>query len=369
MIVYTSDRKKIIIADDALASGGEGEVHIITSSPINSFSRHCVKLYYKNKRNPELRKKIEYMVANPPDHIIAPAFIICWPEATIFSKDGEFLGFIMPLAFNDSQSLVKLSALKMSKKMPDLWHQKFGHESGSYALINRLKLINNILVPVNLLHRTRRYVMQDFKPENVLVNDNGRISLLDMDSIQISHGNMNLKGGAATPEYIPPEFYSMPKGGMLQPSWDMFAVAVVFYKLLMGIHPYAVIPVNATEDDNCNISSNIKYNLFAFGENSLAVNYAPPHERFKNLPPQVRNLFKASFTNSPATRPSAETWLHELKKILGEIKKPPPPPPPPPPTPPPTPPTPPTPSGGLKVVLIVLVIVLLAVVAVVMSLM
>ncbi len=321
MKVYTADRKVIYIADESLASGGEGEVRIITSAQGNAFSHHCVKLYYKNKRTEELRTKIEYMIKNPPAIITSEAFIICWPEAVIFSEEGDFLGFVMPLAFEDSQSLVTLTTPKISKKVPEEWHTKFGPENGRYAVINRLKLINNLLLPIYNLHKTEKYVMQDFKPENVLVNHTGRVSMLDMDSIQIYHGDVRLKGGAATPEYIPPEFYTGAKGEMLKSSWDMFAVGVVFYKLLLGIHPYAVIPINADEDDNVGIPYNIQHNLFAFGENSMEVNYAPPHERFKNLPPAVKKLFQQSFRNDPDSRPSAENWLRVLKNILGDIKK------------------------------------------------
>ena len=100
-----------------------------------------------------------------------------------------------------------------------------------------MKLINNISIPIFLLHDTGMYVLQDFKPDNVLITHNGMITLCDMDSIQITSENkMSFPGTAATMEYAPPEYTNLNVGKSenvpVDTSWDNFTIAVVFYQLL-----------------------------------------------------------------------------------------------------------------------------------------
>ena len=68
-----------------------------------------------------------------------------------------------------------------------------------------------------------------------------------LDSVQISeNGKLIYPGTAATPNYIPTELYKYGIGkseeDVLTTSWDQFALGVVFYQLLFGLHPYVVTP-------------------------------------------------------------------------------------------------------------------------------
>lgn len=162
----------------------------------------------------------------------------------------------MPLAFPDSKQLVNLVAPKLNKKLPDEWFVRYDRGNGKYSLISRLKLICNISIPIHLLHSTKRYVLKDFKPENVLITHDGKVTIVDMDSVQISeNGKLLYPGTAATANYIPPELYKQGIGknkeDILTVSWDRFALGVVFYQLLFGLHPYVVTPyVSSASDTN-----------------------------------------------------------------------------------------------------------------------
>ena len=104
MEVYTKTNEKIIIKDDALASGGEGEVHLITSS-LPKYKNSCVKIYYQQKRTPKLESKILFMTKNPPKEIISDRYMLGWPQDIVYDSARNFIGFIMPLAFSNSREL------------------------------------------------------------------------------------------------------------------------------------------------------------------------------------------------------------------------------------------------------------------------
>lgn len=320
MDVYSSNREKIVLTDDAFSSGGEGEVRTIISAP-SKFKDACVKIYYFKKRTSELEKKIKFMVANPPAKVKGDGFLIGWPLDYVSDTSGSFLGFIMPLAFPNSEQLIKLTAPKLSKKMGQEWFDRYDRTKGVPALISRLKLINNISIPIHLLHSTNKYVLRDFKPENILITYNGFVTLVDMDSVQISNrGKLLFSGTAATPNYIPPEYYNSNVGKtstyLLDKSWDNFAIGVVFYQILLGLHPYVVTPCNQ-KDSNCNeIFQNIAQNLFPFGPNANKVkSYPDLHDKFNLLHPTAKALFLRAFSSVAAHRPTAEEWgkcIHAL---------------------------------------------------------
>jgi DNA-binding helix-hairpin-helix protein with protein kinase domain len=324
MIVHSSKGEKITLADTPFSSGGEGEVRKIVSPA--HLTGNCVKIYYVQKRSKQQADKIRFMVDNPPQHVENNGFKIGWP-LDIILQNKQFIGFMMPLAFPDSKKLVGLTTPALSKKLDYIW-QKYDRKHGKAALVARLKLMNNIAIPVHLLHQTGRYVLQDFKPDNVLITHTGQVTICDMDSIQITNGrNMLFRGTAATAGYAPPEFENTGAGKSptvpLDKSWDNFAVSVVFYQLLFGLHPYAVTPKKQKDANSSEISTNISDDLFPFGNNMHKIQIVPPlHDKFKILPPQIQDLFKRSFSLNVTNRPSAEEWgrnIHEIIRNAGVI--------------------------------------------------
>ena len=325
MIVYTKEREAITLEDSAFSSGGEGEVRGVKTAPVR-FKNVCVKIYYQKKRSKQQEDKIDFMVANPPAKVEGRGFMIGWPIATIYDNASKFLGFMMPLAPKGSKQLVNLTALKLNKKLDQIWFDKYDRAIGKNALIARLKLINNISIPIHLLHSTGRYVLKDFKPQNVLVTPNGSVTIVDMDSVQITNSSKLLfPGTAATDLYMPMEFYTDNVGHNasipLHVSWDLFAIGVVFYQLMFGLHPFVVTPW-VMKDDSCNeISQNIAQGLFPFGSLAHKIKgYPEPHNNFKIIPANVQTLFKRAFDSNQTTRPSAEEWGKTIHVILATAK-------------------------------------------------
>lgn len=318
MIVYTSKKEKVILADEPLASGGEGEVRKVTSCP-SRFDNVCAKVYFKPKQTNKQEQKIRFMVENPPSNV-NKGMMLAWPLDTIYTPEGKFMGFLMPMAFSGSKQLIILTLPKLKKAYKTEWY-KFDKELNiKTALISRMKLINNIAIPVHSLHATGKYVLKDFKPENVLVTPTGQITIVDMDSIQIcENGKLLFPGTAATEDYMPPEFYNQKVGTddnkPLEISWDNFAVSEVFYQLMFGLKPYAVTPKTELEDGT--IRYCISHNLFPFGKNASQIAKVPaPHNNFKVVPQPVQDLFIRAFGDDPNNRPQAMEWGKTVNAVL-----------------------------------------------------
>ena len=322
MLVYTYKKESINLEEEPFSSGGEGEVHRVISCP-SRYSNVCAKLYFKPKQTKEQEKKIRFMVENPPSNFIGSSMMLAWPMETLYNKSGTFMGFLMPTAFPDSKKLTILMLPTIKRSLQAEWYKFDKKNNIKYALVSRLKLINNIAIPIHILHATNKYILKDFKPDNVLVTPTGKITIVDMDSIQIcDNGKLLFPGTAATPEYIPPECYKgvgQNKQDILKKSWDNFAVGAVFYQLLFGIHPYWVTSYVDSEESHT-VPYCIRENLFPFGANASKIkSFAKPHENFKIVPKEVQNLFIRAFGLNPNDRPQVMEWVKTIKQVIDNV--------------------------------------------------
>lgn len=262
------------------------------------------------------------MIENPPARLRGNGFIIGWPVEQVFDKNGVFVGFVMPLAFPESIQLTELTTPPLRKTLGEEWINRYEWRDDKEHLVSRLKLIYNIAAPVFHMHFTGKYVLKDFKPENVLITYQGKVTIVDIDSIQISDGDKLLfPGTASTPNYIPPEFYNKGVGktldSIVDKSWDQFAMGVVFYQILMGIHPFVVTPKNLRADGSNDLYHNIASGLFPFGEYRKKIEITPPpHNRFKELPKELQNLFVRALSDDYENRSGADEWGINVRAII-----------------------------------------------------
>ena len=304
----------VVIHDTPFASGGEGEVyHILQPTAL----KNCVaKIFHPNKIDEDKRKKINYLIQN------APVFEgsandqpIVWVKHALHNANGDFVGFLMPKATGEKLEI--LTAPKLPKYLGKEWNRfRLG---GDDALRLRLKVCYNLAAALRTIHATGKYVLVDLKPDNVLIKSNGVVSIVDMDSIEvIEDGRTLFPATVATPEYTPAEYYSGTKPGkkVMHPSWDNFSLAVIYYRMLFGVHPYAA--TSKAPYDNINaLGDKIKHGLFVHNpdlSNDFVV-VPPPHREFGKLDPQLRKLFLKAFVDGferPEERPAAEEWGQAL---------------------------------------------------------
>lgn len=324
LTLKTSSGRTLKVEDTPFAKGGEGGVHKIIS-PSNS--NLCAKIYFPKERNIHRKNKIEYMVNNPPPNLSSTNHIICWSKEALY-QGNNFVGFTMPIAFNGSIQLYELCTPKLKAKLPSKWKKKFDRDS-SAGIQSRLKLCTNLAAAIHTIHQFKNYVLVDLKPQNVLVTDDGKVSLIDCDSIQISNnGRVMFPARVATPEYVPPEGVKInPSKNIVPQSWDRFSMAIMFYEVIFGLHPYAA-SFNGRYQNSTTLDSKIKSGLFVHGKNKKYISVLPPlHKNFGVIPSSLKQLFDRAFEKGhqmPDVRPSAEEWgrtlFTELKNGTKKIK-------------------------------------------------
>lgn len=310
-ITLSGTNQKILVHDEPIASGGEGAVHRIIT-PAWYRDRYCAKLYLKQHRTPQRKRKVQFMVEHPPAGLDGNSTrIVCWPTEVLHEANGRLAGFVMPLAFGGSRLLYELCTPQM-KTLPPIWTNKYERTTAD-GVRARLKLCVNIAAAINEVHLTREYVLVDLKPQNLLVTSDGKVSVIDMDSVQISNGNKILFAAQfATPEYVPAEGNVInPSRDLIAPSWDNFSLAVIFYQLLFGLHPYAA-SFNSMYKDSTTVADSIKNGLFVFGSKRNYVHVRPElHDNFRCIPPSLQQLFLKAFDGGhaqPSLRPTPGQW-------------------------------------------------------------
>ena len=285
--MYKTLSGKEIILSKKIAKGGEGEVYEIVGD-----SNNCIKIYYERVRSPEKEEKLKYMVLNPPEDLQGITHKICWPKEVIY-EEGKFVGFLMPKAFDDSLLPYHLCQPLIPKKLSSQWHATFDRKTFK-GITSRLKLSVNIVAIVNRIHTTNKYIIVDLKPQNLLVTAFGKVSIIDLDSVQIVENKKVLfKAPVSTPEYTPPEASEIIKvKSNISKDWDVFSLGVLVYEILCGIHPYVGSAKPPYENLNT-IQEKIKVNLTHITKGESAFSVLPPlHKSFYDYDTDLKNIFK-----------------------------------------------------------------------------
>jgi serine/threonine protein kinase len=299
---------EIIVNDTPFASGGEGDLFDIIKP--SNYGNQVVKLYKPEKQTKERENKIEYLISNPPKINIQDGHhSIIWANQIIYDGN-KFVGFIMHKA--KGEKLEYLCHPKMPQNLGINW-RKYDFQNPE-ALAIRKKLCFNIAVAIFQIHTLGNYVLVDMKPENIMVQPNGLISIIDIDSVEVIQNNKVLFAApVATPEFIPPEYYKglKPEKDVIPETWDRFSLSVIFYRLFCGIHPFIGTCKSPYENIN-EASGKIELGLFPNGKNSNKFRIIPPpHNNVKKLDKTIQDLFISCFDDghtSPSLRPSADDW-------------------------------------------------------------
>ncbi|MCU0391505.1 MAG: hypothetical protein MUE81_10335 [Thermoflexibacter sp.] len=305
-MLITHKNTPIQIATKSFASGGEGAVYHILEP--KSLSKQIVKILKPSKRTPEREEKMKYMLAHLPAYANDPSNALIWVKELVY-EDGKFVGYTMDMAKG-----VKLEYLCGSKIAKSIGkdYQKYDFKYKE-AYFWRLKVAFSLAVAVVQLHQTNQYVAVDLKPDNIIVQPDGRVSLIDMDSIEVIENQQVLYPASAhTPEFAPWESLQIGKD-LIPENWDRFSLAINIYKLLFGVHPFTGTCKAPYESCN-NVEQLIQNGLFPFLKEKYFEVIPPPHKRFLQSDLEIQNLFLKCFDmDTPAPqRPTAMNWCETL---------------------------------------------------------
>lgn len=317
LTVYTKLGLKLKIKRKPFASGGEGSLHQVVA-PF-SHQGHVVKLYHTAKRLPSRAAKLRYLLHHPPNTTEKEHEWLIWPKDLVVDAKDNFLGLLMPLA--SGEKLQILCTPKLPKHLDNSWYRF--HCAANNALVLRLKTCYNLALAVHKIHHSQRYVIVDLKPDNVLLHPEGLVQLVDLDSLTvITPEGQHFGNPVVTPEYSPPEYYRQNHATTTtqQQAWDYFSLGVIFYQLLLGLHPFAG-SFSKPYESCVNLAQKIEAGLFVHHPAIQAYKRSipPPHQGFYQLPKPVQQLFLRCFVDGnerPNSRPTAYEWYSCLLQLL-----------------------------------------------------
>ncbi|CAA6823502.1 MAG: Serine/threonine protein kinase [uncultured Aureispira sp.] len=313
--IQNNNSTPIQLQETPIAGGGEGNLYAIQTP--GNYQHLVAKIYHPNRRTALRHQKIVYLHEHPPQKFSENSpMTLVWPQELLFDEDKQFVGFLMPWVAGEKLELLSLP--KLPKKHTVTWND-FDFEV-DLKLKKRLDLCYKIAASIQYIHQTERYILIDMKPDNIMVTPDGKVALVDLDSVEVvENGETLYDAPVATPEYTPPDSYL--ENNAVDPTqedpWDRFGMAVIFYKLLLGIHPYAA-SAKAPYDQYTSLYQKIEHGLFVHNLQIRPQLSAVPerHERYQKLPVSIQQLFERCFIeghHKPYARPSAEEWVRVLR--------------------------------------------------------
>ena len=211
---------------DILARGGEGVVYNLGINS-NYLIKICKDETLRNSRKQAaFCERLNAMLALEE---CRRAGFLTWPQMPVFDGNKKAIGYVMPRA--KGRTLRALYAPCQVRRFFPGW--------------DRLQVTNVALDLVNAVQMLARHrvLVNDFNPDNFLIDKQGKVTLIDCDSFQIPSANgSTFLTGTFTPEFTAPEllFNSELFSRERTPEQVRFSLAVVVYMILMsGLHPYA----------------------------------------------------------------------------------------------------------------------------------
>ena len=226
-IVYDPQGKPLPLKkSDVLARGGEGVVYNLGINS-NYLIQICKDDTLRNNRKQaSFCERLNAMLALED---CRQAGFLAWPQMPVFDRNKKVIGYVMPKAHG--RTLRALYAPCQVRRFFPGWDR-----------LQVTEVALNLVNAVQMLAR-HRVLVNDFNPDNFLIDKQGKVTLIDCDSFQIpsSNGNVFLTG-TFTPEFTAPEllFNADLFSKERTPEQVRFSLAVVVYMILMsGLHPYA----------------------------------------------------------------------------------------------------------------------------------
>jgi serine/threonine protein kinase len=162
----------------------------------------------------------------------------------------------------------------------------------------KIELIAQVSDALGHAHRNG-VVHRDIKPSNIFVLEDNSAKVLDFGIARLGASKLTVLGRVlGTPNYMAPEQI---QGNICDSRSDLFSLAIVFFELLTGIHPFqsTYIPRNIVGQPPATLRS-----------------------VDNNFPSAIENLLDKALQKSPEDRfQTAEEFSGELRRVINEVGK------------------------------------------------
>ncbi len=293
-----------IVLDPAQTLGRGGEA-LVFAAPFDAAL--VAKIYHDPTE--ERARKLDVMVANPPDDLNA----IAWPLDLLRTGGAKprTVGYLMPRASGVRPIFTFYNPATRREQCP----------LSNYLYLTRTA--RNLAAAVRALH-ARGYVIGDVNESNILVTETALVTLVDTDSFQVRDPQTGAvyRCPVGKPEFTPPELQGKTFAHAdRQPAHDRFGLAVLLFQLLMeGVHPFAGIYQG--EGDPPPHEERIAAGHFPYGNRRVPYRPMPFAPPFEMLHPDLRRLFTRAFEtghDNPALRPTADEWFGALTTAEADL--------------------------------------------------
>jgi DNA-binding helix-hairpin-helix protein with protein kinase domain len=287
---------------EKIGEGGEGTVYALVSSPGE------VAKIYRQPLVGEAAAKLEAMVSAGPGTLAIHA---AWPRTLLRGKDGRIDGFIMDRAGEPFDIHEVYSPRDRARHLP-------GSDWGFLV-----RVAANTAIAFAAAHAAG-IVVGDVNHGSVRVGRDGKVRLIDCDSMQFASGDRIYRCAVGIDTYTPPELQSQRLADIDRtPDHDAFGLAVLIFQLLfLGRHPFSGVPVKTGGPTD--IAGAIALHGYAYLDPPTLLRPPPAAPPLSLVSEDMRALFLRAF--QPASqlgstlRPSAREWAAALKALAGGLQ-------------------------------------------------
>ena len=321
-----------------LGSGGEGTVYRIEGEKL------AAKIYKKSDQ--KIAQKIQYMLEHPitanstkladsansddtfEDDDDVFCFQLAWPVDILYSDNGQFVGYVMPL-IEGNLELITVDRGCDSQNSKKMFPQ--------YTRVFSIIVARNLAKTMDYLHRNN-CIIGDLNPKNILITTIGKIVLLDADSFDIldEKTNMHYRCNVGTEDYLAPELQGRnlaSPNAIFSVFSDYFSLAIhIFQLLMMNYHPFT--GRNLVQIKNSSVV-NQRMDRMARGISPFVHEYAdiaipPGAPRLEEMLPGylIADFYQTFCYTEPEihllrrTRTTAAQWARDLNRFIMEISDP-----------------------------------------------
>ncbi|MBP3478544.1 MAG: protein kinase, partial [Oscillospiraceae bacterium] len=304
-----------------IGAGGEGRVFKISG-------QNLVGKIYK-KVDPEVEKKIRYMVQHPiadlRDSSGKTILALAWPQDILCDDRGVFIGYTMPFIQNG----VEICTVARGCDMP-----KAKTMFPNYDWMFNLQVAINLSKAVAYLH-SKNCIVGDLNCKNIMVSPGGLITMLDNDSFDMvdAVSGIHFRCCAGTQDYLAPELQGRnlrSAGAVFSVHSDNFALAIHIFQLLMNnYHPFTgknLVVIQNSTSVNQRLDHLVNGKCpFIHTYSDLTVPIGAPYLNEMVTPQLVQDFYRTFNYNAGnipqrmKLRTTAAQWVTDLQQFMDQL--------------------------------------------------